>query len=132
MKQYSLAREVIEAAVKTLKLTDGEALLAEALTTSAIVAVRMEWYSEAKKNFEAAHRIAERCGDREGAGRALLVMFEEMGSRLEKTEETQLLKELKALFAGSQQTSLHARLESAIERSRLDKGEIRQTNDECH
>ena len=132
-KQYSLAREVIEAAVKTLGLADGEALLAEALTTSAIVAVRMESYSEAKKNFEAAHRVAERCGDNEGAGRALLTMFEEMGSRLEKMEETQLLEELKTLLAATQQTSLHARLEGAIQTSCLGKREVRQeSNDECH
>jgi hypothetical protein len=47
-------------------------------------------------------------------------LFEEMGSRLEKTEEIPLIEELKRLLAATQQTSLHHHLE----RSRLDKREV--------
>jgi len=112
--KYDLAQHLIERTVKTLELTDSEALLAEALTTKGIISTRLGQYGEAKKTFEAAFKIAERCGDKEGAGRALLIMVEEMGDRLEKVEETQLSKNLKVLFADTQQATLQARVEKAI------------------
>src|SRR5262249_53593099 len=69
-KQYTLAQEVIEQAVETLEITDGEAFLAEALTTAGVLAVRQRRFIDAKKSFEASYKVAERCGDNEGAGRA--------------------------------------------------------------
>jgi tetratricopeptide (TPR) repeat protein len=113
--RYTLAQEVIRAAVKTLELTDSEALLAEALATKGVVATRLTHYSEAKNNFEAAHRIAQRCGDREGAGRALLMMFEEIGDRLEKTEEIEFLEELNELLPSTQQGALQASIKRLLE-----------------
>ena len=114
MKQYTLAREVIEKAVETFELTDGEAFLAEALTTAGVIAVRQGRYGEAKKSFEAAYKVAERCRDNEGAGRALLLMFEEMGDRLGQAERIQVSEKLKRLFATTQQTALLARVEKCI------------------
>jgi len=113
-KQYSLAQRTIERAIETLELTDGEALLAEALTTRGVVARRLERYTDAKRSFEAAYRVAERCGDREGAGRALLIMFEEMGECLEHLETIQLSEKLKRLFATTQQTALLSSVENSI------------------
>ena len=49
-----------------------------------------------------------------GAGRALLIMFEEMGDRLEQLEKTQISEKLKKLFAMTQQTALLARVEKCI------------------
>jgi tetratricopeptide (TPR) repeat protein len=71
-KQFDLAEEAIGRAVTTLELTDGEAALAESLTTAGVVAAKQLRYSEAKRSFEAAFRVAERSGDHEGAGRALV------------------------------------------------------------
>jgi hypothetical protein len=34
--------------------------------------------------------VAERCGDQEGAGRALLTMFEEINDGLELNEKTEI------------------------------------------
>jgi tetratricopeptide (TPR) repeat protein len=113
-KRYTLAREVIEQAVETLEVSDSEGFLAEALTTAGVVAARQTRYGDAKKNFEAAYKVAERCRDNEGAGRALLIMFEEMRERLEDFERTQLLEKLKTLFASTQQTDLLARLKKCI------------------
>jgi len=113
-EQYSRARESIERAVETLEVTGGEAFLSEALTTAGIVAVRQGRYSDAEKNFEAAYRVAERCGDNEGAGRALLILFEEMGTRLEEPEKLQIAEKLKRLFATSQQTALLIRVNNCI------------------
>jgi hypothetical protein len=86
-----------------------------------VVAVRLGQHSEAKKNFEAAYKVAERCGDHEGAGRALLLMFEELGDQLEATERSQILEKLKKLLATTQQTDLQARVEKSILRSRFDQ-----------
>ena len=53
-KQFALAEEAIDRAVKILELTDGEAALAESLRTAGVVAARQRRYAEAKKSFEAA------------------------------------------------------------------------------
>src|SRR6185503_10738631 len=101
-RQYELAQEVITRAVETLESTDGEAFLAEALTTAGLVAARQHRYTDANQSFQAAYKVAERCGDNEGAGRALLIMFEETGDRLEQFEKTQISEKLKKLFAMTQ------------------------------
>jgi TolB-like protein len=126
-KEYSLAQEVIDRAVETLELTDGEALLAEALTTKGVVGRRLERYSDAQKSFEAAYRVAERCGDNEGAGRALLTMLEVMGECLEQPERVQASKKLKILFATTEQTELLSRVEKSIAESGLN-----QTREDAH
>jgi DNA-binding winged helix-turn-helix (wHTH) protein len=113
-KQYNLAEAVIERSLKIFEYADGEALLAEALTTSGIVANRLGRFSDAKKRFEASHKIAGRCGDREGAGLALLTMFEEMGERLEQAERIQISGELQRLLATTQQTALQNRVQRSI------------------
>lgn len=113
-KQYDLAQQVIERAIGTLEQTDGEAYLAEALTTAGIVAVRQVRHVEAKKNFEAAYNVAERCGDIERAGLSLLIMFEEMGDQLGDLEKVEILKTLQKRFATTQQKALQARVENSL------------------
>jgi DNA-binding winged helix-turn-helix (wHTH) protein len=113
-EQFVSGQEVIQLAVQALELTDGEALLAEALTTSGLVNSKLGHYTQAKKNFEAAYRVAERCGDREGAGRAMLVMIEELGDRLDTEEKLQLSRHLKNLLSLTQQTGLRARIEKSL------------------
>jgi len=108
-EQYTLAQRVIERAVKTFELADNEVLLAEGLTTKGVVAAKLGRYNDAKKSFEAAHKISERCSDSEGAGRAMLIMSEEIGDHLELVEWIQISKELKQLLANTQQTSLKSR-----------------------
>lgn len=56
--------------VQPFELADGETLLADALTTSGILASRLRRFGEAKRRFEAAHEIAGRCRDQQGAGLA--------------------------------------------------------------
>jgi tetratricopeptide (TPR) repeat protein len=115
-KQYALAEDMIQRAVKILERTDGEALLAEAITTSGLVAIKQTRYNEAKKSFEAAYNIAVRCGDNEGAGRALLIMLEELENFLESSEKAQLSDELKRLLATTQQKVLQTRMEKLFTR----------------
>lgn len=112
--QYSLAYQAIEEAIQMLERTDEEAILSEALTTSGIVACRLERFGSAQKTFEAAYKVSERCGDREGARRALLSMYEEMGNRLDLEELSQILGKLKKLHAVTEPSSLIERVEGTI------------------
>lgn len=114
-KQYGLAQEVIEQAIATFELTDGEALLAEALATSGVVAARQGRSGAAKRRFEGSYRVAERCHDSEGARRALLLMFEELGDDLDEAEKIEILEKLKSLFADTQQSALQIRVDKFID-----------------
>jgi len=113
-ERYSLAKQTIENAVQALELTHGEAVLSEALTTNGIVACRLHRYKDAKKRFEVAYNVSERCGDREGARRALLSMFEEMRERLDHDELRQIVQKLQRLQSFSEPSPLSARVEVTI------------------
>jgi TolB-like protein len=96
-EQYVVAHNAIKEAVQTLENTDSEALLAEALTTNGLVESRLGNYASAKSILLAACSIAERCGDYEGAGRALLILLEELKHQLEPAEKLQVSDKLKAV-----------------------------------
>lgn len=113
-RQHDLARESIQRAVNTLERTDGEALLAEALTTYGVVAARQGRYRDAKKSFEAAYNISERCGDHEGAGRALLMMYEELAENLDPVEKREVAGQLKKVLTVTQQNALQVRVEKLL------------------
>ena len=98
-EQYLVAQNAIKKAVQILENTDNEALLAEALTTNGLVESRLGNYAKAKSVLLAACSIAERCGDYEGAGRALLILLEELKHQLEPTEKLQVSDHLNALVA---------------------------------
>lgn len=117
MKQHSRAEEAIDIAVETLELTDNEAILAEALTTKGIVACRAGRHSQGKRSFEAAYKVAERCGDHQGAVRALLGLFEEMRHRLDEHETRKIGHQLTRLIPAIQHASLLARAEQVIDQT---------------
>ena len=50
-----------------------------------------------------------------GAGRALLIMFEEMGDQLDKIETLEIAEKLKRLLGATQQTALRTRVQRCIE-----------------
>lgn len=101
-EQYVAAYDAIKKAVQILEKTDSEALLAEALTTKGLIESRLGKYTNAKSTLQAACSVAERCGDYEGAGRALLILLEELRLQLEPTEQHQISDKLKTLFATKQ------------------------------
>jgi DNA-binding winged helix-turn-helix (wHTH) protein/TolB-like protein len=112
--QYSMAEQTIQRAIQELELGDFEALLSEALTTNGIVESKLQRFADAQKSFHAAHKVAERCGDREGARRALVSMFEEMRERLDQDELRQLLDKLKKLHATTEPSQIAGRVEETI------------------
>ncbi len=73
-----LAEQAITGAVHRLQTGGEEALLAEALRTQGVVLCRLGRRGEGKRVLERASRVAESCGDTEGAGRALLILIEEI------------------------------------------------------
>ena len=112
--RYLLAKQTINEALETLEMTDAEAILSEALTTSGIVSSRLGQVSEAQKRFEEAYKVAERCGDREGARRALVSKFEEMGDLLERDELRQMSEKLRRLVAVTEPSPLADRVEQTL------------------
>lgn len=89
-------------------------MLAEALTTSGIVLNRLGDFTSAKKRFEAAYRVADRCGDREDARRALLSMLAKMKDRLDDVELLLILEKLGKIHSLVEPSPLAGRVEQAI------------------
>ena len=112
--RFDLAEQSIVRAVETLETGGEEALLAEALTTHGIVLCRLGRHREAKRVLDRANRVAESCGDSEGAGCALLIVIEEMCEQLEDDERLELGAKLDQLLAHSQQASILDRLKKCL------------------
>jgi TolB-like protein/DNA-binding winged helix-turn-helix (wHTH) protein len=120
--RFRSAEIAIEACIQTLESTDSEAVLCEALTTGGIVSSKLGKQGEAKNRFEAAYKIAERCGDREGGRRALVSLFEASKDHLSADELRQLLHRLVKLCSMTEGSTLARRVEETI-------GEVQATID---
>lgn len=114
-ENYEQAQSAIESALNTLEGSGEDALLAEALTTQGTIGCRLKHKAEAKPIIERARRLAERCGDREGAGRALLILIEEMCDQLADDERREIGAQANQLLANSQQHATRERLRKCLE-----------------
>lgn len=103
-------------AVTCLEASDEEALLAEALTTRGLLFCRLKHFTEARAILEGAWRIAQRCGDSEGASRALLVLFEEMYSQMDQPERHYIAARMRDLLENTQSTSIRSRIATCLMR----------------
>jgi len=112
--RFQLAETAIDNAIASLEADDEEALLAEALTTKARLFCQQNRYNEARQILEGAWRIAERCGDNEGAGRALLILIEEMHSQMGQGELNRMAVRMQELLEHTQQASTRARLAACL------------------
>ncbi|HSS22739.1 MAG TPA: ATP-binding protein [Pyrinomonadaceae bacterium] len=115
-ERFDLAQRAITRAVETMETAGEEALLAEALTTHGLVLCKLGRRHEAKPILHRARRVAERCGDYEGAGRALLIVIEEMCDQLGEDERQEIGAQASQLLANSQQSSTIERLQNCLER----------------
>ncbi len=113
---YQQAESAIISAVSILEDRGEDALLAEALTTQGVVLFRLGHKQEAKPIIERARRVAERCGDRENAGRALLILIEEMCDQLPDDERREIGAQANQLLANSQQPATRERLRKCLEK----------------
>jgi signal transduction histidine kinase/ActR/RegA family two-component response regulator len=115
-EEYQLAESSIKGAVNTLEDRGEDALLAEALTTQGLILCRLGHRQEAKPILERARRVAERCGDRESAGRALLILIEEMCEQLPDDERREIGAQANQLLANSQQHATRERLRKCLDK----------------
>jgi len=113
--KYQLAEKTVKFALEALEGIGEDALLAEALTTQGLVLCRLGHRQEAKPIIERARRVAERCGDREGAGRALLILIEEMCDQLPDDERREIGAHANQLLANSQQQATRERLRKCLD-----------------
>ena len=114
-ERYELAERSINLSIDTLEMSGEEAFLAEALTTRGIVLCRLGRRHEAKPSFERAQRVAERCEDYEAAGKALLIMIEEMCDQLADDERREIGAQANQLLANSQQHATRERLRMCLD-----------------
>jgi len=113
-RSYDLAESAINRALETLQSGDEDAILAEVLSTKGIVCSKRNRFGDAEKTFEWAYGVALRCGDREGAGRAILLMIEHISHHLSREVLQDASNRLCDLLANTQQSSIRARLENAL------------------
>ena len=111
--RLEMAEVAIDRAIASLETNDEEALLAEAFTTKGEVLSRQRRYNEAREILEAAWRIAERCGDNEGAGRAILVLIEHV-HQLNQEDRKRMILLVNRLLEHTQQASTRARLAECL------------------
>jgi len=111
-----MALRAVCRAVDTMETTGEEALLAEALTTHGLVLCRLGRRHEAKPILERATRVAERCGDNEGAGKPLLILVEEMCEQLSEEQRQEIAAQASQLLANSQHASTSERLKNCLDR----------------
>lgn len=113
--RFDLAEVAINRAVESLQSGDEDALLAEVLTTKGLVCCKLLRFTEAARILEGAYGVSARCGDREGAGRALLIMIEEMSNHLSAEDLRDIGVRLRRCLIESQQSSIRARMESSLQ-----------------
>lgn len=130
-ERYDLAQPAVSSAVETMETTGEEALLAEALTTQGLVLCKLGRRHEAKPILHRARRVAERCGDNEGAGRALLILIEEMCGQLGDEELRELGGRANQLLANSQQKASRERLHTCLERIAAAHAEFEQQREQA-
>lgn len=115
-KDHTSAERSAMLAVDTLETTGENALLAEALTTQGLVLCRLGRRHEAKPVLHRAQRVAERCGDYEGAGKPLLILIEEICEQLSDDERREIGSHANQLLANSQKASTRERLRGCLDR----------------
>jgi len=112
--RVDLAEQAIILSVATLETGGEEALLAESLRTQGRILCKLGRRREAKRVLDRAYQVAERCGDSEGAGLALLIVIEEISEQLEDHELLEMETTLRRLLGQSQRTSLLERLDKCL------------------
>ena len=106
------AERTAGAAVRTLEKGGEQSLLAEALTAHGTALARTGRHVRARLTLQRAVVIAERAGDTETAGRALLAVVEELYEQTPRGELFTLYEQAAEHLANSQQPNMAARLVS--------------------
>ncbi|MEO6392068.1 MAG: ATP-binding protein [Pyrinomonadaceae bacterium] len=126
-QDYETAATFIESAVETLRGSGEDAVLAEALTTQGLIYSRLNRGVEARYAFTEALHMAERCGDREGCGRAALSQLDEAQTTLSIVEQRELWSRAHQYLGSSQQSDVQRRLREI--KKRIDTAEAQETKE---
>jgi tetratricopeptide (TPR) repeat protein len=108
-RKLSNAQIAIEQSVQTMELGDEDACLAESLTTKGLIYCELQRYNEAQKALDGAYRLASRCGDIEGAGKAIVILVEKLSGVLAREERSRIRAILLELLSSSQHDSIKSR-----------------------
>lgn len=100
-EQFDLAEKAIARSIGTLEGGGEDPSLVESLITQGLLLCRIGRHRQAKRVLERALQIAERCGDRRGAKRALVTLIQEMRDQLEDDERIELRETLDQLLLQS-------------------------------
>jgi hypothetical protein len=84
--KYDLAERSINLCAETLEVSGEDAFLAEALTTKGLVLCKLEGKTKPNRASTTRDAFLSDSGDLHGAGRALLIMIEEMCDQLADDE----------------------------------------------
>jgi CheY-like chemotaxis protein/Flp pilus assembly protein TadD len=104
------AERAIREAVRVLAKGGEQGLYAEALTTQGRVLAKLGNFPESRNTLRKAANIAEAAGAVEDAGRALLVLLEEHGERIDEREFLDSYQRADKLLADTQDAETIARL----------------------
>jgi tetratricopeptide (TPR) repeat protein len=109
-KLYSEAEAVAARSVRVLKEGDELSLLAEALTTHGRALAKLNDAELAHSTFREAEDTAQRAGDPESAGVAILNLCEELAAYLPTSELYSYYRRAESLLAESQYPEIRERL----------------------
>ncbi len=123
------AERYARSAVKTLENGDECSLLVEALTTHGTALARLGNYQKSRALLQRAIKVAETCGDLEGAGRANLSIIEELRDQTSAMDLASLYKSAVDLLQRSQDPSATKRLLSCAAKVIDALGAVRDDED---
>lgn len=112
-RRYVEAERIVGRAVQVLERGDEQCLLAEALTTHGIALARTGHHARARLTLQRAIAVAEQAGDNPAAGRAALVVIEELSENIAEGELCTLFEQAADRLTKSQHPNLTARLIAA-------------------
>lgn len=104
------AERCARGAVSALKKGGELALLAEALTTHGTALARLRRVGQSEATLSEAMTIAEQSGDREGAGRAVVTIMEELGAAISEQKLLDWYHHADRLLSNSKHAETLARL----------------------
>jgi tetratricopeptide (TPR) repeat protein len=113
-ENLSEAQLAIDRSIRTMQVGDEDALLAESLATQGMIYCKLKRYHEAQQVLEAAYRLSSRCGDVQGAARAVLIIAEEMREILNSGDLYHIRARLIDALSHSPQPSVQTRIEQCL------------------
>lgn len=113
------AERTMRRAIRGYEKGDRNSLLAEALITHGIALARLHHPRQAFEALERAAQIARCAGDVENAGRASLVILEELGSSLSSDQRRNAVDQVQILIDNTQDISILRRLGRCVCRNFL-------------